>query len=84
MSDLEEDGLEDWYMWYEAVTDTSKPAEEIASMVCVMTGYDIVRYRREKYGDAYNHSSDEEVLNDHCQVHWAFKCKDPSALSPYV
>jgi len=76
MSDLDK-----WYMWHEAVTDTSKPIDEIANMVCVMTGRDIVRYRREwdELLD-FNGVSDEDVLSGHIAVHWSVPCKDPSVL----
>jgi hypothetical protein len=76
MSDLDK-----WYMWHEVVTDTSKPVEEFANMVCVMKGQDIVRYRRE-WDDLldFNGVSDEDVLSGFIAVHWAVSCNDPSML----
>jgi hypothetical protein len=76
MSDLDK-----WYMWHEAVTDTSKPIDEIANMVCVMTGRDIVRYSREKnYIWDYHSVPDQVVLNNHITLYWAVPCEDPSTL----
>jgi hypothetical protein len=76
MSDLDK-----WYMWHEAVTDTSKPVGEIANMVCVMTGRDIVRYQRERnpIWERYG-VPDHVVLDNHIILYWAVPCSDPSML----
>jgi hypothetical protein len=68
MSDLDK-----WWVWTECVSDTSRAADDISQMHCVMSGKDIVRMYRDSWDEEQNaaYPLDEDIISYHRQLHWA-------------